>query len=116
MSTFLRFIDCDRQHYSDRIPAREAGEFMVGAYDDGDGGVDHQGEFKIVLHDFAGTRGLAPQLCVFGEAQGALKEFIRLGGLDVLAAHTDSTEQLSRRLSALGIPDRSDRPFPEVKA
>jgi hypothetical protein len=110
--TPLSFYDYARQTYADGSPPREAGEFMIGGYVRG-GGVDKRGEFMIVLHDLgAGHRyGLTPQLRVFDDAYGALREATEAGLLDALESATIRTpDDLTAILVGLGFRDRSHRP------
>lgn len=130
----LSFYDHDRQNYAKNVTRepRTAGEFMIGDHVRS-GGVDSRGEFKILLHDFARTGGwgsyrgsvsgprieepLAVQLCVFDDAHGALREFIKLGGLEAIKKHPPYTrDDLSRLLIGLGIRDGSNNPLPKEKA
>lgn len=113
MSMSLSFYDQGRQDYSAAVPPEHAGEFMLGAYEDDDS-VDTPGEFKIVLHDFDSLEALSPQVCVFGDGLGAFRKFIALGGLKTLEPDCESVDEFSRRLLALGLPDRSDKPLAHV--
>ena len=109
----LAFSDQHRQNYSQKAPPAEAGEFFLGEYM-AEGGVGRLGEFRIVLHEL-GDRGgrLDPQLRVFGDGTGALGVLLSDDGtvLPALLAPVLDHVEFSRRLLALGITDRSDRPL-----
>jgi hypothetical protein len=113
----LTFSDQHRQDYSQKVRPQAAGEFFVGECTD-EGTVGPLGEFRIVLHELGDRRGrLDPQLCVFDEGVGALSVLLSDADFDLgafLAPVSDHIE-FSRRLLALGIGDRSDRPV-EVPA
>lgn len=129
MMTKLSFYDQARQTYAGTVPPAEAGEFMIGGYvdDDGAGGLDGRGEFAIVLyrfehvnvHDFDGPNipapTMTPQLRVFDDAYGALREATDAGLLDALARATIRTpDDLTRILLGLGFRDRSHNPIAKV--
>ncbi len=109
----LAFSDHHRQNYAEKVRPQGAGEFFVGEYTT-EGTVGPLGEFRIVLHELGDRSGrLDPQLCVFGDGAGALALLLADGAPDLaalLASVTDHVE-FSRRLLALGIADRSDRPL-----
>ncbi|MBS1845668.1 MAG: hypothetical protein JST53_14725 [Actinobacteria bacterium] len=107
----LRFIDCDRQRYSERVPGAEAGEFFIGDFLDG-GGTGDDGEFKVTLIELGqgGPWGLYPHLEAFGEGNAALRRAIAAGLLDSLG-RVGSREEFARRLIGLGFIDRSDTPL-----
>jgi hypothetical protein len=106
----LRFYDVARQPYADTVPVEDAGEFMIGDYDDG--GVGKDGEFKIFLRDLGtGRHTLSPQVCAYGDATGALRRAIDTGLLDAIAADVADSDEFSRRLLALGFIDKSHRPL-----
>jgi hypothetical protein len=108
--TPLSFYDYARMTYAAGIPAREAGEFMVGGYVRG-GGCDKRGEFLIVLYDLSSGRGLSPQLRVFDDGYGALREATEAGLLDALERATICTpDDLTAVLVGLGFRDRSHKP------
>lgn len=106
----LRFYDVARQSYAADVPFEDAGEFMIGDYDDE--GVGKDGEFKIVLRDLQGSRGgLSPQICAFGDATRALRRAIDAGLLDAIAADVTDSAEFSRRLLSLGFIDKSHQPL-----
>lgn len=106
----LRFYDVARQPYADTVPFEDAGEFMIGDYDND--GVGEGGEFKIVLRALQGSRrGLSPQICAFGDGTGALRCAIDAGLLDAIAADVTDSNEFSRRLLALGFIDKSHQPL-----
>lgn len=107
----LGFYDLQRQRYAEANPVREAGEFQIGEYRDG-GSLGEGGEFKVTLIELGnGDRGgLYPHLEVFGDGKAALRDAIDAGILDVLGP-VASSEEFARRLSAIGIADRSDAPL-----
>jgi hypothetical protein len=119
--TRLSFYDCARQDYAYSIAPRKAGEFMIGGYVRG-GGCDKRSEFAIVLHRFthAGPtpfaphkpdETLTPQLRVFDDAYGALREATDAGLLDALERATIRTpDDLTRILVGLGFRDLSHKP------
>lgn len=111
----LRFIDCDRQRYSERVPAAEAGEFLIGDFLEG-GGTGEDGEFRVTLIELGqgGPWGLHPHLEVFGDGNAALRRAIAAGLLDSLG-RVGSREEFAWRLIDLGFFDRSDRPLPPVR-
>ena len=107
----LGFYDLQRQRYDEANPVREAGEFQIGDYGD-TGSPGQGGEFKVTLIELAngGRWGLFPHLEVFGDGKAALRDAIDAGILDVLGP-VASSEEFARRLSAIGIVDRSDAPL-----
>jgi hypothetical protein len=120
--TTLSFYDHQRQSYAGNVPLREAGEFMIGGYED-EGGVDERGEFAVVLHRFSETNvhdftgpnipaaTLSPQIQAFDDSFGALRECIALGLLDALESATIYTAaDLTGILTDLGLRDRSHNP------
>jgi hypothetical protein len=109
----LSFCDHHRQRYAEKVPISEAGEFLIGDYED-DGTVGGDGEFRITLVELHGDRrwSLYPHLEVYGEGVGALRRGIDVGLLDVLRPPVNSRDEFSRRLLAIGLIDRSDRPLP----
>lgn len=110
----LAFIDHNRQGYAGHVPVPCEGDFMIGDYLEA-GGVGPLGEFKIALH-WLGTRHgmLDPQLCVFGDGAGALKELLGLvGDLSALLGPVADHEEFSRRLLELGLRDASHTPLTE---
>lgn len=107
----LGFYDLHRQRYAEANPIPEAGEFQIGDY--GAGGSPGQGgEFRVTLIELAngGRWGLHPHLEVFGDDKAALRDAIDAGILDVLGP-VASREEFARRLTAIGIVDRSDTPL-----
>lgn len=114
----LAFSDQRRQNHPQKVPPSGAGEFFVGGYTT-EGTVGRLGEFRIVLHELGDRSGrLDPQLCVFGDGAGALAALLADVGPDLaalLAPVADHVE-FSRRLLALGIVDRSDRPLEDPAA
>jgi hypothetical protein len=109
----LAFSDQHRQNYTEKVHPAGAGEFFVGEFTS-EGTVGRLGEFRIVLGEL-GDRGgrLDPQLCTFGDGAGALAVLLSDVATDLaalLATVADHIE-FSRRLLALGIADRSDRPL-----
>jgi|GEM_PF-1994302 len=110
----LRFCDHHRQRYADKVPIAEAGEFLIGDYED-DGTIGGDGEFRVTLVELHGDRrwSLYPHLEVYGEGVGALRRAIDAGLLDVLHPPVNSRDEFARRLLAIGLVDRSDRPLPE---
>lgn len=114
----LAFSDQHRQNYSAKVRPACAGEFLVGGYTD-QGTVGHLGEFRIVLHELGDRSGLLdPQLRIFGDGTGALAALVTdLGpGLSALLAPVADHIDFSRRLLALGLTDRSDRPLGDPAA
>jgi hypothetical protein len=112
----LSFVDHDRQRYAAKVRLPHEGEILVGDYLEG-GGTGVLGEFRIVLHDLGHKAGLLqPQLCVFDDGAAALAAFLGVegAGLAALLAPIEGHEALSRRLTALGLPDASDTPLPEA--
>lgn len=107
----LSFYDLHRQRYAEANPIREAGEFQIGDYGAG-GSPGQAGEFRVTLIELAngGRWGLHPHLEVFGDGKAALRDAIDAGILDVLAP-VASREEFARRLTAIGIVDRSDTPL-----
>ncbi|MBS1675797.1 MAG: hypothetical protein JST08_00280 [Actinobacteria bacterium] len=107
----LRFVDCDRQRYSSRVPAAQVGEFLVGDFLD-DGSTGEGGEFKVTLIELGqgGRWGLYPYLEAFDGGKAALRRAIAAGLLDALGP-VASLEEFARRLIGLGFGDRSDRPL-----
>jgi hypothetical protein len=108
----LGFYDLHRQSYGEANPIPEAGEFQIGDYGAG-GSPGQAGEFKVTLIELAngGRWGLYPHLVeVFGDGKAALREAIDAGILDVLGP-VGSREEFARRLTAIGIVDRSDAPL-----
>lgn len=110
----LRFFDHHRQRYADKVPIDEAGEFMIGDYNE-DGTVGDDGEFKVTLIELHGDKrwSLYPHLEAFGDGVGSLRRAISDGLLDVLQPPVNSRDELARRLPAIGLVDRSDTPLPE---
>ncbi len=109
----LSFVDHDRQRYAAKVPLPNEGEILVGEHLEG-GEVGPLGEFRIALHDLGQRRGLLyPQLCVFGDGAAALDALLDLEGADLkaLLAPLSGHEEMSRRLVALGLRDRSDSPL-----
>jgi hypothetical protein len=115
MKTKLSFYDHHRQGYG-HMPIEDDAEFMVGDYGDGSGGVSELGEFKITLislqsRQLRGWPMLSPQLHVFGDATGALKEALDAGLSDVMAQEYRNKDDFARALIEIGIADRSDFPI-----
>jgi len=109
----LRFCDHHRQRYAGKVPIAEAGEFLIGDYED-DGTIGGDGEFRVTLVELHGDRrwSLYPHLEVYGEGVPALRRAIDAGLLDALGP-LNSRGEFSRRLLAIGLVDRSDAPLPE---
>lgn len=100
----LEFSDHHRQRYADRVRIPDAGEFLIGVYND-DGSVDLDGEFKVTLVELDGI--VYPRLEAYGEAAGALLRALDAGILDVLGP-VPGRNEFARRLLAIGMVDRSD--------
>lgn len=98
----LSFCDHHRQRYAEKVPIPEAGEFLIGAYED-DGATGGDGEFRVTLVELHGDRrwSLYPHLEVYGEGVPALHRAIDAGLLDVVPIDVDGSEIVNRR----------DRPF-----
>jgi hypothetical protein len=114
----LAFSDQHRQNYSEKVPPPCAGDFFVGEYT-AEGTVGELGEFRIVLHELGDRSGrLDPQLRIFGDGAGALAALLSDVGPDLAAFLDPVTDhvEFSRRLLALGIADRSDRPLEDPAA
>lgn len=105
----LRFYDVARQSYAADVPFEDAGEFMIGDYDDD--GVGRDGEFKIVLRDLHRRGGLSPQVCAFGDATGSLQRAIDAELLGAITADVATPDEFTRRLLALGFIDKSHQPL-----
>jgi hypothetical protein len=107
----LGFYDLHRQRYGKANPIPEAGEFQIGDYRAG-GSPGQADEFRVTLIELAngGRWGLHPHLEVFGDGKAALRDAIDAGILDVLGP-VASREEFARRLTAIGIVDRSDTPL-----
>jgi hypothetical protein len=114
----LAFSDQHRQRYTEKVHPEGAGEFFVGEYTS-EGTVGRLGEFRIVLHELGdGSGRLDPQLRTFDDGARALAVLLPDVAPDLaalLAPVTDHVE-FSRRLLALGIADRSDRPLEDPAA
>jgi hypothetical protein len=109
----LAFSDQHRQNYTEKVPPAGTGEFFVGEYTT-EGTVGSLGEFRIVLHELGDRSGrLDPQLRVFGDGAGSLALLLAEVAPDLAALLAPVTDHIefSRRLLALGIADRSDRPL-----
>lgn len=100
----LEFSDHHRQRYADRVRIPDAGEFLIGVYND-DGSVDLDGEFRVTLVELDGI--VYPRLEAYGEAAGALQRALDGGLLDVLGPVAGRNE-FAGRLLAIGMADRSD--------
>lgn len=113
----LRFCDHYRQRYAEKVPIDEAGEFMIGDYNE-DGTVGDDGEFKVTLIELYGDRrwSLYPHLEAFGDGVGSLHRAINDGLLDVLRPPVNSRDEFARRLLSIGLIDRSDTPLPEGRS
>lgn len=110
MAEPLRFYDHHRQRYAEKVPISEAGEFQIGDYIEREGTVGGDGEFRIALVELHGDRrSLYPHLEVYGDGVGALRRAIDAGLLDVLGP-VNSRDEFARRLLAIGLIDRSDKP------
>ena len=109
--TPLCFCDHHRQQYAGKVPIDEAGEFLIGAYED-DGTVGGDGEFRVTLVELHGDWrwSLYPHLEVYGEGVPALRRAIDAGLLDALGP-VNSRDEFARRLLAIGLVDRSDQPL-----
>ncbi len=105
----LRFCDHHRQRYAEKVSISEAGEFMIGDYNE-DGTVGDDGEFKVTLIELHGDRrwSLYPHLEAFGDGVGSLSRAINDGLLDVLRPGVNSRDEFAKRLLAIGLVDRSD--------
>lgn len=106
----LSFVDHDRQRYATKVRLPNEGELLVGEYLEG-GSTGPLGEFRIALHDLGHRGGLLdPQLCAFADGAAALDALLRLDGahLAYLLAPVTDHEEMSRRLVARGLRDRSD--------
>lgn len=112
----LRFCDHHRQRYAEKVPIPEAGEFLIGDYED-DGTIGGDGEFRVTLVELHGDRrwSLYPHLEVYGEGVPALRRAIDAGLLDALGP-VNSRDEFARRLLAIGLVDRSDAPLPEAQS
>ncbi len=110
----LRFCDHHRQRYAEKVPIPEAGEFLIGDYED-DGTISGDGEFRVTLVELHGDRrwSLYPHLEVYGEGVPALRRAIDAGLLDALGP-VNSRDEFARRLLAIGLVDRSDTPLPKA--
>jgi len=73
---------------------------------------------KATLIELHGDRrwSLYPHLEAFGDGVGLLRRAIGDGLLDVLRPPVNSRDEFARRLLAIGLVDRSDRPLPSPKA
>jgi hypothetical protein len=110
----LGFIDHHRQRYADKVRIAAEGEFMIGEHLP-DGSLGPGGEFRVELVELPmAGRGpaLHPRLGCFGDGVGSLRRAIEAGLLDELGP-VAGREEFSRRLLAIGMADRSDRPLPE---
>ncbi len=112
----LRSCDHHRQRYAEKVPIPEAGEFLIGDYED-EGTIGGDGEFRVTLVELHGDRrwSLYPHLEVYGEGVPALRRAIDAGLLDVLAP-VNSRDEFGRRLLAIGLVDRSDMPSSEARS
>jgi hypothetical protein len=112
----LRFCDHHRQRYAEKVPVPEAGEFLIGAYED-DGTAADDGEFRVTLVELHGDRrwSLYPHLEAYGDGVPALRRAIDAGLLDALGP-VNSRDEFARRLLAAGLVDRSDIPLSEARS
>ena len=111
----LGFVDHHRQRYADKVRIASEGEFMISEHLS-DGSLGPGGEFRVELVALPmATRGpaLHPRLMCFGDGVGSLRRAIDAGLLDDLGPVSDR-ERFARRLIAIGVEDRSDRPLPRV--
>jgi hypothetical protein len=112
--TVLGFVDHHRQRYAEQVRVAEEGEFLIGDHLS-DGSLGPGGEFRVELVELPmAGRGpaLHPRLGCFGDGVGSLRGAIEAGLLDALGP-VAGREEYSRRLVAIGMVDRSDRPLPD---
>jgi hypothetical protein len=112
-ASVLGFVDHHRQRYADKVRIAAEGEFMIGEHLP-DGSLGPGGEFRVELVELpmAGRDpALHPRLMCFDDGVPALRHAMDAGLLDALESVSDR-ELFARRLIAIGMEDRSDRPLP----
>lgn len=106
----LRFYDHARQRYADKVPLGNAGDFLIGGYND-DGTVSDDGEFRVALIGRGVNRrrwALYPHLEAFGDGVGSLRRAIDAGLLDAIArGPVERADEFARRLLDIGFVDLS---------